>query len=38
VFAGGDIVRGPALIVDAVKDGKEAAARIIKMLSKKRKK
>ena len=33
VFAGGDIARGPALIVDAVADGKEAAARIIKALA-----
>ncbi|MDP7420885.1 MAG: FAD-dependent oxidoreductase [bacterium] len=38
VFAGGDIVRGPALIVDAVKDGKEAAVKIVKLLTKKREK
>ena len=29
VFAGGDIVRGPALIIEAVKDGKTAAKAII---------
>jgi len=29
VYAGGDITRGPALIVNAVADGKEAARRII---------
>lgn len=30
VFAGGDITRGPALIVDAIADGKNAARTIIK--------
>lgn len=29
VFAGGDIVRGPALIIEAVRDGKTAAQAII---------
>jgi NADPH-dependent glutamate synthase beta subunit-like oxidoreductase len=33
IFAGGDIVRGPALVVTAVKDGKAAAAAIMKYLS-----
>ena len=28
IFAGGDIVRGPALVVDAVQDGKLAARAI----------
>jgi NADPH-dependent glutamate synthase beta subunit-like oxidoreductase len=28
IFAGGDIVRGPALVVEAVQDGKKAAASI----------
>ena len=28
IFAGGDIVRGPALVVEAVADGKKAAAAI----------
>jgi NADPH-dependent glutamate synthase beta subunit-like oxidoreductase len=28
IFAGGDIVRGPALVVQAVQDGKVAAAAI----------
>lgn len=32
VFAGGDITRGPALIVNAVADGKTAAHKIIKAL------
>jgi NADPH-dependent glutamate synthase beta subunit-like oxidoreductase len=32
VFAGGDIVRGPALVVKAVQDGKIAAKAIIKYL------
>ena len=32
VFAGGDIVRGPALVVDAVADGKAAGQKIIKLL------
>lgn len=35
IFAGGDIVRGPALVVQAVKDGKEAAKRIAARLAKK---
>jgi NADPH-dependent glutamate synthase beta subunit-like oxidoreductase len=35
VFAGGDIVRGPALVVTAVKDGKVAARGIIAYLSSK---
>jgi len=34
IFAGGDIVRGPALAVEAVADGKEAAKKIIKSLGK----
>jgi len=29
IFAGGDIVRGPALVVNAVQDGKTAAKAII---------
>ncbi len=33
VFAGGDITRGPALIVDAVADGKAAAAKIDRYLN-----
>ena len=33
IFAGGDIVRGPALIVEAVSDGKKAAGAIIDYLS-----
>ncbi len=32
IFAGGDIVRGPALIVNAVADGKAAAKRILESL------
>ena len=32
VFAGGDIVRGPALVVEAVQDGKVAARAIKKYL------
>jgi NADPH-dependent glutamate synthase beta subunit-like oxidoreductase len=32
IFAGGDATRGPALIVNAVADGKEAARKIIKTL------
>jgi NADPH-dependent glutamate synthase beta subunit-like oxidoreductase len=28
IFAGGDIVRGPALVVNAVQDGKQAARAI----------
>lgn len=35
IFAGGDIVRGPALVVSAVKDGKVAAKSIIEYLSNK---
>ncbi|UCF97459.1 MAG: NAD(P)-dependent oxidoreductase [Spirochaetaceae bacterium] len=34
IFAGGDIVRGPALVVEAVQDGKLAARALIKALSK----
>ena len=34
IFAGGDIVRGPALVVQAVQDGKTAARAIKKYLSK----
>jgi NADPH-dependent glutamate synthase beta subunit-like oxidoreductase len=34
IFAGGDIVRGPALVVQAVQDGKVAAAAIKKYLAK----
>jgi glutamate synthase (NADPH) small chain len=34
IFAGGDIVSGPALVVTAVNDGKLAAKAIIKYLSK----
>ena len=37
IFAGGDIVRGPALIIDAVKDGKAAAQAIQKRLAKQEK-
>ncbi len=33
IFAGGDIVRGPALVVDAVNDGKVAAKAILEQLS-----
>lgn len=33
VFAGGDIVRGPALVVKAVQDGKLAARAIVEYLS-----
>jgi len=33
IFAGGDIVRGPALVAEAVQDGKEAAKKIIKCLN-----
>lgn len=32
LFAGGDATRGPALIVDAIADGKEAASRILAAL------
>ncbi len=34
IFAGGDIVRGPALVVEAVQDGKVAAAAIAEYLEK----
>ncbi len=34
IFAGGDIVRGPALVVEAIHDGKVAAAAIKKYLEK----
>jgi len=34
IFAGGDIVRGPALVVNAVQDGKIAARSIQKYLAK----
>ena len=34
IFAGGDIVRGPALIIEAVKDGKTAAQAIQRQLRK----
>lgn len=34
VYAGGDIVRGPALVVEAVEDGKRAARAIAKALAK----
>jgi NADPH-dependent glutamate synthase beta subunit-like oxidoreductase len=33
IFAGGDIVRGPALVVEAVADGKTAARAIMKYLN-----
>ncbi|MFH1352472.1 MAG: FAD-dependent oxidoreductase [bacterium] len=33
IFAGGDIVRGPGLVAEAVQDGKEAAKKIIKCLN-----
>ncbi|MBI5881910.1 MAG: FAD-dependent oxidoreductase [Elusimicrobia bacterium] len=36
MFAGGDIVRGPGLVVQAVQDGKAAAAAILDHLSRKR--
>lgn len=32
IFAGGDIVRGPALVVNAVQDGKNAAKAIVRYL------
>lgn len=35
VFAGGDIVRGPAMVVDAVADGKAAGRKIVSMLKEK---
>jgi NADPH-dependent glutamate synthase beta subunit-like oxidoreductase len=34
IFAGGDIVRGPALVVQAVQDGKVAAEAIKDFLRK----
>ncbi|MGD9139395.1 MAG: dihydropyrimidine dehydrogenase, partial [Desulfobacterales bacterium] len=34
IFAGGDIVRGPALVVEAVQDGKLAAQAIKEYLEK----
>jgi NADPH-dependent glutamate synthase beta subunit-like oxidoreductase len=34
IFAGGDIVRGPALVVQAVQDGKVAARAIKEYLQK----
>ena len=34
IFAGGDIVRGPALVVTAVQDGKVAARAIKEFLAK----
>ena len=34
IFAGGDIVRGPALVVQAIQDGKLAAAAIKEYLRK----
>jgi NADPH-dependent glutamate synthase beta subunit-like oxidoreductase len=34
IFAGGDIVRGPALVVQAVQDGKVAARSIMAYLQK----
>ncbi|MDY0000942.1 MAG: FAD-dependent oxidoreductase [Polyangia bacterium] len=33
IFAGGDIVRGPALVVEAVADGKAAGQQIVRLLS-----
>ncbi len=36
IFAGGDIVRGPSLVVNAVQDGKTAAGTIDNYLKKKR--
>jgi NADPH-dependent glutamate synthase beta subunit-like oxidoreductase len=33
IFAGGDIVRGPALVVTAVQDGKTAARAIKEFLT-----
>jgi NADPH-dependent glutamate synthase beta subunit-like oxidoreductase len=36
IFAGGDIIRGPDLVVRAVRDGKTAAASIAEYLEKKR--
>ena len=35
IFAGGDIVRGPALIIEAVRDGKIAAKSIVERFAKK---
>ena len=36
VFAGGDVVRGPSLVVHAVRDGRKAAAGIDQYLTRKR--
>jgi NADPH-dependent glutamate synthase beta subunit-like oxidoreductase len=33
IFSGGDIVRGPALVVEAVADGKAAGQKIVNMLT-----
>jgi glutamate synthase (NADPH/NADH) small chain len=33
VFAGGDVVRGPSLVVHAVRDGRKAAAGIHRYLT-----
>lgn len=38
IFAGGDIVNGPSLIINAVRDGKNAAAAISKYIKDRRKK
>lgn len=32
IFAGGDIIRGPSLVIEAVKDGKQAARAIMEQL------
>ena len=37
VFAGGDIVRGPSLVLHAVRDGRRAAAQIHNYLSARKK-
>ena len=34
VFAGGDLVRGPSLVIHSVRDGRKAAARIHELLGK----
>ena len=34
IFAGGDIVNGPATVVEAISDGKKAAESIMKFLRK----
>jgi glutamate synthase (NADPH) small chain len=36
VFAGGDLVRGPSLVLHAVRDARRAAAQIDAYLSKRR--